>query len=478
MNITQEKTGDLKSLVRIKLKKEDYEPKVMEQIKKLAKKADIKGFRKGMVPAGVVKKMYGNSVVAEEVNKSLNDQMWQYLQENKIDVLGQPIPAIDQAMLDIDINNMQDIDFAYEVGLAPEIDLSYIDNADPFNKYKITVTDTMIDEEIDRIRKRFAIQQYPESVEANDILSLTIEELNEDGSLKEGGVSTVSSVLMDMIKKDQLAQFLAMKKQDSIEANVWEIMDKDKEAIAKNILNQNDLTNIDSIGNKFKLTLNNITRSIPAEMNEEFFKKVYGETGGPTTEEEMRTLVKTELDSYFDGQTDGYLINDLYKAVVDNITFPLPDDFMKRWIKVANEKDVSEEDIDKDYPRFAKQLRWDLITRKIIRENNIEATPEEVKEQVRLKTIQQLYSYGLRDLGGDWVEQFISKQMADKEQIKQTGEQLLTDKVMLWIKSKVKLTEKPISLEGFKLMADTVNAAAEAEHDHDHHDHEGHDHAH
>lgn len=462
MNITQEKIGDLKSLVRINLKKEDYEPKVLEQIKKLAKKVDIKGFRKGMVPLGVVKKMYGNSVLTEEINKDLNDQMWKYLQENKIDVLGQPIPAADQALLDIDINNMKDIDFAYEVGLAPEIDLSYIDRAEPFNKYKITVTDTMIDEEVERIRKRFSTYQYPENVEANDILSLTIEELNEDGTLKEGGVSTVSSIMMDMIKPEHHAAFLALTKQGSMEGNIWDIIDRDREATAKNILNLTEPAHTAHIGDKFKLTLNNITRAIPAEMNEEFFKKVYGETG-PTTEEGMRTLIKTELDSYFDGQTDGYLINDLYKGIVENVNFPLPDDFMKRWIKVANEKNVSDEEIEKDYPRFAKQLRWDLITRKVIRENNIENTPEEVREQLRLKTIQQLYSYGLRDLGGEWVEQFISKQMADKEQIKQTGEQLLTDKVMMMLKSKVKLNEKPISLEAFKLMADTVNATADAE---------------
>ena len=462
MNITQEKIGDLKSLVRISLSKADYEPKVTEQIKKLAKRAEIKGFRKGMVPMGVVKKMYGNSVLAEEINKELNDQMWKYLQENKIDVLGQPIPAADQAMLDIDIAEMKDIDFTYEIGLAPDIDLSYVENAAAFDKYKINVTDQMIDEEIDRIRKRFATYEYPESVEANDILSLTIEELNEDGSIKEGGVSTVSSVMMDLIKKEHQAAFLALKKQDSMEANVWDIVDRDREGIAKNILNQTDVTHTDHIGNKFKLTLNNITRSKPAEVNEEFFVKVYGENG-PKTEAEMRQNIKTELDSYFDGQTDGYVINDIYKAVIENVQFPLPDDFMKRWIKVANEKEVSDEDIDKDYPRFAKQLRWDLITRKIIRENNIENTPEEVREQVRLKTIQQLYSYGLRDLGGDWVEQFISKQMADKEQIKQTGEQLLTDKVMLLLKSKVKLNEKPISLEDFKVLADKTNAAAELE---------------
>jgi trigger factor len=175
----------------------------------------------------------------------------------------------------------------------------------------------------------------------------------------------------------------------------------------------------------------------------------------------MRQNIKTELDAYFDGQTDGYLVNDIYKAVIENITFPLPDDFMKRWIKLANEKNVSDEEIEKDYPRFAKQLRWDRITRKVIRENNIENTPEEVRERVRMNTIQQLYSYGLRDLGGDWVEQFITKQMSDKEQLKQTGEQLLTDKVMQHLKSKVKLKETPISFDEFKALND--KAAAEEE---------------
>jgi trigger factor len=460
MTITQEKISDLKSLVRISLKKEDYEPKVTDALKKLAKKADIKGFRKGMVPTGVVKKMYGNSVLAEEINKDLNDQMWKYLQDNKIDILGQPIPAADQAMLDIDINSMADVDFAYEIGLAPEIDLSYIEKAPAFTKYKITIEDKMVDEEIDRIRKRFAAYEYPDNVEANDILSLTIEELNDDGSLKEGGVSTVSSVMMDLIKKEYQKDFLALTKGGSIEHNVWDIIDRDKEGIAKNILNLTDLTKIDEVGNNFKLTLNNITRSKPAEVNEEFFKKVYGETG-PRTEEELRTNIKTELDAYFDGQTDGYLINYLYKAVIENVQFPLPDDFMKRWIKVANEKDVTDEEIDRDYPKFAKQLRWDLITRKLIRENNIENTPEEVKERVRQNTIQQLYGYGLRDLGGDWVEQFISKQMNDKEALKQTGEQLLTDKVMYHIKSKVKTKETPIGFDEFKALNEKAGAEEE-----------------
>lgn len=473
MTITQEKTGDLRSLVRISLKKEDYEPKVTEAIRKMAKKADIKGFRKGLVPLGLVRKMYGNAVLADELNKDLNDHMWKYLQDNNIDVLGQPIPASGQSMLDIDINNMQDVEFAYEIGLAPDIDLSYIENAPTFTKHKITVEEKMIDEEVERMRKRFAAYEYPENVEEKDILSLTIEELNDDGSLREGGVSTVSSVMMDMIKMEAQADFLALKKHESIERNIWDIIDRDREGIAKNILNLSDISKADAVGNKFKITLNNITRSTPAVINEEFFHKAFGENG-PKTVDEMRANIKAELESYFDGQSDAYLINDLYKAMMENVHFPLPDDFMKRWIKVANDKEVTDEELEKDYPRFAKQLRWDLITRKIIRENNIENTPDEIKNRIRANSIQQLMQYGLRDLGGEWVEQFITKQMADKEQIKQTNEQLHTDKMMMLIKSKVKLQEQPVSLDGFKALTEKVNA----EHDHDHaHDHE-HEHTH
>ena len=453
MTITQEKIADLKSLVKINLTKEDYEPKVNTAIKKLQKKADMKGFRPGMVPMPVVKKMYGNSVLAEEINNELNDQMWKYIQDNNLNILGQPIPAPEQPLLDIDINNMQEVNFTYEVGHAPDFDLSYIDRGPTFTKYKIEVSEQMIDEEVERIRKRFATYEYPDTVGSNDILSLTIEELNEDGSLKEGGVSTVSSIMADLMKPEHRADFLSLKKHESITKNAWDLMDRDREGIAKNILNLTDLTKMDEVGNSFKMTLNNITRSKSAEMDEAFFKKVYGE-GGVTTETEMRDKIKGELESYLDGQSDGFLVNDLYKGIMDHVDFPLPDDFMKRWLKVANEKKITEEEIEKDYPKFSKQLRWDLITRRIIRENDIKNTAEELQERARMQTIQQLYGYGLRDLGGDWIQEFMDKQLKDKKYMDQVNDQLLTDKVMFAIKAKVKLDTKPISMEDFKAMAD------------------------
>ncbi len=450
MTITQEKVENLKSLVKINLKKEDYEPQVKKQLKTLAKSVQIKGFRPGMVPTDMVKKMYGNSVLAEELNKVLNEEINKYLFDNKIEIIASPIPAPDQ-MLDLDINGLKDIDFAYEVGLAPEIDLSYIEKAAPFTKNKIIITDAMIDEEVMRIRQRFSSYEYPDTVGEKDVLTFTIEELDNEGKVKEGGISTVSTITVDLMKEDAKTKVLPLKKQESFDYNVFELLDRDREGIAKNILNMNDLTKLPEVGDKFRLTLNNITRSKPADINEEFFVKVYGE-GGAKNEEEMRNNIKADLDAYFDGRTDTVLVNDIYKGIIDNVEFPLPDEFLKRWIGVTNEKPIGPDELEKEYPQFAKSLRWSLIQRKLVREQNLDVTEQEVLDRVRGNVIQQMYSYGLKNIGEEWVEQFVQKQMADKKVLSQTREQVLEDKVLGYIKSKVQLAEKEVTLDEFKAL--------------------------
>jgi trigger factor len=460
MTITQEKVDNLLSKVTINLKKEDYEPQIKQQIKKLAKNVQIKGFRPGMVPIDMVKKMYGNSVLADELNKMLNDEIYKYLNENKIDIIASPIPA-DGQKLDVDVNSMTDIEFNYEIGLAPEFDLTYIENGPTFTKYKIQAEDKMIDEEMDRVRARFATYEYPETVGEKDMLTFTVEELNADGSLKEGGVSTVSSIAADLLKDDAKATVMNLKKQESFEGNVFEMLDRDREGIAKNILNMNDLSTLDAIGDKFKLTLNNITRSKPAEINEEFFQKVYGDAAdAPKSEAEMRENIKKDLEAYFDGQTDSYVVNDLYKGLMENVDFPLPDEFLKRWIVLSNEQPITSEQLEKDYPDFAKSLRWSLIQRKLVREQNLDVTEEEVTEKVRMNVIQQLYGYGLKNIGEEWVEQFVQKQLADKKVVSQTREQLLEDKVLGYVKSKANLAEKPVSLDEFKAIMEPAQQPA------------------
>lgn len=454
MTITEEKVGSMLAKVRVNLKKEDYEPNVKKQIKNLAKQVAIKGFRPGMVPLDMVKKMYGNGVLVEELNKVLNDEVYKYINDNKIEIIASPIPANDQK-LDIDINSLKDVDFEYELALAPAIDLGFVEN-ETFNKYKISAEEKMLDEEVERIQKRFATYEYPETVGETDVLTFSVEELNADGTPKEGGQNTVTTLTVDLLKDDAKSKVLPLKKQESFTYNVFELMDRDREAVAKNILNMNDLSKLPEVGTNFKLTLNNITRSVPAVVNEEFFTKVYGENG-PKSLEEMRANIKSDLEAYFDGQTDSFLVNDIYKAIIEKSEFPLPDEFLKRWISITNEKPVTQEEVEKDYPGFAKSLRWSLVQRKVIRENNIEVSSEEIANRVRTNMIQQLYGYGLKNVGEEWVEQFVQKQLADKKVVEQTHEQLLGDKVLDNLKSKVKLKEKEVTLDEFKALVDQVN---------------------
>ena len=172
----------------------------------------------------------------------------------------------------------------------------------------------------------------------------------------------------------------------------------------------------------------------------------------------MRANIKSDLEAYFDGQTDSFLVNDIYKLIIEKANFPLPDEFLKRWIEITNEKPVTAEEIEKDYPGFTKSLRWSLVQRKVVTDQNIEISQEEVTGKVRANLIQQLYGYGMKNIGEDWVEQFVQKQLADKKVVSQTREQLLEDKVLNYIKGKVQLTDKETTLNEFKALVEKVNA--------------------
>lgn len=456
MTLTEEKKGTLTTLVTIHLKKEDFEPKVNASLKKAVKNVAMKGFRPGQAPMSLVKKMYGNSILWEDINELLQNEIYNYVTSNKLDTLGQPIPANDNK-LDLDINNLSDIDFTFEIGIAPQIDLAVLSDAPAFTKYIVKTDDAMMEDEIKRIRKRYADYEYPEDVVDNDILSITVEELDADGNVKEGGVSEVTSIMPDMLKADERASFLAMKKQESITKNIWNVFERSKEEVAKHVLNITHTEKLENIGDNFKITLNNITRAIPAEMNEDFFAKAYGENG-PKNETEMRELIQRDFDAYLEGQSDNYLMNEIYLYLMDKVNIELPEAFLKRWIKLTNEKPISDEEIDKDYPSFAKQIKWELIVKKLMTENDITVSIDEIKERARVQTIQQFMQYGLSNFDESWLGPIIAKQMSDKKYVDRTREQLLEDKALFAAKQKVATVDKDISFDDFKLMLETPKA--------------------
>jgi trigger factor len=455
MTTTLQKIDDLRSHINVHLEKKDYEPQVQSALKKYSKQIQVKGFRPGMVPIGMVKKMYGNGVLAEELNRILSETAYKYIEENKLEVLAQPIPAENQS-LSIDINNLQDVDYAFEIGHAPEVDLGFLESTSAFTKYEIEITDKMIDDEVDRIRKRFATYEYPDSVAENDIVSVLLEELDESGNVKEGGVNNSTSLMTDMLKDDAKSILLSLKNNDTFNYNIFELMDRDREAVGKNVLNITIKEELDAVGDNFKFTITNITRSKPAELNQEFFDKVYGE-GKIATEQEMRDFIKNDLKDYFDGRTDSQLINEIYKVVMDKSDFPLPDSFLKRWIELTNEKPITKEQVENDYPAFAKGIRWSLIKGKVMKQQNLEVTEEDVKNKVRSNVIYQLYGYGLSNIGDEWIENFVEKQMADKQHVRRAVDQIEDDKVLDFIKSKVLLQPEAIALDAFNELISKSN---------------------
>jgi trigger factor len=454
MSVALQTQADQTTFLSVSLKKEEYEKQINDAIKKVAKQIVIKGFRPGMAPLGLVKKMHGNAILIEEVNKLLNDKVFNYIRENNLDILGQPMPSSDQPFLDLTVDNIKDIDFKYEIGLAPAVNFDFLTTQSAFKKYKVKVEENMIDDEVSRLQSRFASYEYPENVEEKDVLMFTIEELDEQGNIKEAGVSAVSSLSIEMFKETARPAILALTKHTDTTLNIWEALDREVDAIKKHVLNLKPEDSEKEIGNSFKFTLTNITRSKSAEINDEFFKKVYGE-GGVQSETEMRDLIKADLENYFDGQSDSFLINDLHKFLMENISMELPDAFMKRWIKTVNEKEITDEQIENDYPQFAKQIRWNLIVKKVVNEQQLSVSKEELYSYVKSQTIAQMYGYGMKNIGDEWIDQFVDKQMKDKKYVEQMSERILDDKALQYIKTQVKLSDQLVTFDEFKAKVET-----------------------
>jgi trigger factor len=451
MNITKENIDTLNAVVKIQLTPEDYLQQVENSIKDLRKKAELRGFRKGHTPVGIIKKMYGNSVLADELNKIINDQLSNYLKENNIDILGNPLPKED-VQLDIDVNVPKNYEFAYELGLTPDFDLGFLSKNTQFTFNKIIVDDDLLKKEIDSLRKRFGRMTNPEDkVQPDDVLFVELDELGEDSTVKEGGHHHHVAIPLDMITLEETKNaLLSLKTGDSVNIDIYKsVGNKTKEEVAKHFLNITD-EKINTVGSIYKLTLKKINRVEPAALNEEFFTLAIG-AGKATTEEEFRAALRNDIQKYFDGQSKKLLHNKILDEVLLQTQINLPDDFLKRWIRMSNEKPVTSETVEEQYPDFVKNLKWRLITNKLIKENNIEVSPEELKDHTR----SQLQSYlNVNDelMQSEEYQNWVNNMLGNKDHVQRTYEQLLEDKLFTHMENQITVTEKEISLDDFKNM--------------------------
>ena len=373
MNITQEKINDLNAVVKIKIAPEDYTEKVDKAIKDQAKKATIPGFRKGMVPASHIKRTHGKSILVEEINNLLSETLNKHLTENKVEILGQPLPVMDNSK-EFKWDNTDEFEFDYEIGLAPSIDVN-INEKDKFTQYIVKADEETLASRIKNIRRSYGKMTNPEVSEADDVLYADLAQLDADGSIIEGGITSTGSIRLDAVKdKKILKTLIGLKKDDVVELDIQKALDQNEGIIAKVLnISEEDAKAVDS---KFKVTVKNVNRLEESDLNQEFFDKIFGE-GVVTDEAGFTAKITEEIESMFKQDADRKLQNDIYTQLTSQTKMQLPDEFLRKWLKATNEK-LTDEELAQGYEDFAKNLKWTLIENKIITDNEIKIDYKDV----------------------------------------------------------------------------------------------------
>jgi trigger factor len=440
MNITKHDIDSLNAEITISVTPQDYESRVNEGIKKVQKQANMPGFRPGKVPVGLIKKQYGTQIMVDEINKLLNDSIYKYIEENKIEILGNPLPKDQHS---IDFNTQKDFEFVYQLGLAPDFNVS-LDNK-TFTYKTVKIDDELVEKYVKDVRRNYGKPVHPEVAGEKDVVFVDINELDENGNIKPGGIFKSTSVSYDRIKNETAkAKLLGVKKDDKIVVNVNELYDT---ALDKSVSLGIDKEAAETVNCDLQLTVKNISRLEDAELNQELFDKMYGE-GKVTSEEEFRNKIREELALMFKADSERFLKSEVETKLVEQTKIQLPDDFLKRWLAVANEKPITQEEIESDYPNYAKAMQWRLIENKIIKDNNLKVEADEVKDEAMNFIRSEYARYGQVPTQED-LEKIAKDLLSKEKEVQRIYEGLYSKKVVELVKEKSKLETKEVSYEDF-----------------------------
>jgi trigger factor len=445
MNISQEKTGNLSAIVKININPEDYQPRVDKAIKDHAKKAKIPGFRPGMVPPSHIKKMYGKSILVDEINNMLSDTLNKYIETENLQVLGQPLPKMDDHK-HYNWDFTDDFEFDYELGLAPDFNVDFSAN-DKLTQYVIKADDEILAERIKNLRKGYGKMTNPDVSADDDVLYAELVQLSPDGSVFEDGISNTASVRLDQIKDEIVkASLIGLKKGDEVTLDIQKAFNNDAAKVA-GLLKIDEETAADLKSN-FRLTVKNVNRLEESDLNQEFFDKLFGE-GEVTTEEEFRQRITSEIEAMMAQDAERRLQEDIYKYTLNKVQFNLPDDFLKRWLQ-SNDEKMSAEDLESGYNEFAQNLKWTLIVNKIITEQAIEVKYEDVFETAKFRLGQQFRMYSQLPLSEEQLGQYTVQYLQNKENANKIFDEVKALKVFNYVKSVVTLDPKEISHTDFQ----------------------------
>lgn len=441
--VVRENMGLLTDKLVVKVAASDYLMSFEKKVKEYSKTANIPGFRKGMVPAGMIKKMYGASIFHEEVIRSVEKKLYEYLNTEKPSILGQPLPLKNE-LVQLNMNQPSEYDFSFEIGLKPDFTLPDF-SKQTLSFHKVEVTNEMVKEEINRMQIKGGKMTEPESIDNEEnVINVIFLECDKSGAPIEGGVTKDNSVLLKYFTPKIQKELMGKKTGDHVVFQLNKTFEGDKLEMMLHDLGfeKNDK---EAASKFFKLDITKVGLIEKRELDEAFFNEIYPGKN-ITTAEQLHDTVKEDMEKYWDAQSRNQLHDQIYHLLLDNTKMEFPEDFLKRWLETGGEKPKTAEEVEKEFPTFKNQLKWTLISDKVISDNKIDVTQDDLKTHMKEEVMRY---FGQMSLGEDisWLDSYIDRMMKDEKQVDATYRRLITEKLFNHIETQVKTKNKTVTPE-------------------------------
>ena len=446
MNVTLDRIDNVNGVITLSIEEKDYQEKVKKELKQIGMKHPLPGFRPGHVPASLLQKKYGKDVLVEVVNREIYDNLVNYIQENKLNILGEPIISNAE---EVNFDTMKDFSFKFEVGFAPEVSLK-LDNTVTVPYYNIEVDQKMVDQQNEMLCKRFGKQVKGEQVDATALVKGSMVELDENGAVKENGLNVESTIVAPQYFKseDEKAKFADKKLGDEIVFNPWATCEG-------NLGELSSMMNVDreqaDIKSDFKLTVNEILVNQPAELNQELFDAVFGKDSCKN-EEEYFAKLKEMIAGQLVNDSNFRFTVDAEKVLREQVgTLELPTEFLKKWL-VRQDSKYTAENIDEEFTKMVPQLEWQLIKEQAAKQLDVKVNDEDLLADAKRIAYQQFAQYGMTNIPEDMIEKYAKDILENKEYRSQIVQQSVDNKLYAEIKNAVKLDEKTVNVDEFNAL--------------------------
>lgn len=445
MNITRTNIDDLNAVIKLSIDKSDYENTVNETLKDYRKKANMPGFRKGMVPSGLIKKMYGKAVLAEEINKILSNELNRYISDENLQILGEPLPN-ETEQKQIDFDHDENFEFVFDLGLSPVIDIDF-QKTGKLPVYEIEIDEEMINNQVEAFQNRFGTNVDADLAGEKDTLSGDLKQLNEDGEVLAGGIHALDATVSIAMVKAKKAKNALIGKQagDVITINPQTAFED--HVYIKQLLKIDDLQ-AEELTADFELTISKVSTFVPAELNEELFKKALGPDSDVTTIEEFKEKIEEDLKANLGYSSEYRFLVDTKEILTKYVSMKLPAEFLKRWLVYTNEK-ITREQVDEEFGQFVGDLEWTLIRSKLAKDNNVRVGEADVASLARETAMMQFRQYGMFNVPEEYLENYAKSILKNEEERRRLIEKKSEMMVLDYIKVNAELEIKKVSQKAF-----------------------------